>query len=100
MLIEEVGASIRARGPGERRNRVDDQFESAFACGQRVSDLLALVDVRQQHAPTKDVATGVAKWKPVVLKPAICAVRSPQPLRDLVWTARADRLREDLNNVR
>ena len=67
---------------------------------QRLLSTLPLVDVRQQHAPANDVTACIAKRKAVVLEPAIRAVRTSKPLHNRVWVARANRLCEDLNDVR
>ena len=100
VLVEELGASIGTRRPGQRRNRVDDQLEITLARARGLLGALALVDVRQQHAPANDVAACIAKRKAAVLEPAIDAVRPPESLHDLVWTAGGDRLCEDLDDVR
>src|SRR5215510_916291 len=68
-------------------NAIYDQPRLALARSQRVLSALPLVDVRQQLAPANDMASWIAKGKSFVLKPTIDAVRPPEALRDLVWTA-------------
>ena len=65
VLVEELGASIWTRRPGQRRNRVDDELEIAFARAERLLGTLPLVDVRQQHAPANDVAAGSRTGNPL-----------------------------------
>ena len=100
VLVEKVGVSIRACRPGQRRDRVGDQLEVPLARAQGVLGALPLVNVRQQDAPANDVVAGITKRKTAVLEPPIDAIRSPKPLHDLVWSARADRSCEHLDDVR
>ncbi len=100
VLVEELGTAIWTRRPGQRRNRVDDELETASPAGESLLGTLPLVDIGQEHAPVNDVAGGIAKRKSVVLKPAIDAIRPPEALQDLVWGAGRDGLREDVDDAR
>ena len=46
------------------------------------------------------MAACIAEGKAVVLEPKVDAVGPPQSLHNLVWTARDDRLCEDVDDVR
>ena len=48
VLVEELGASIGPRRPGQRRNRVDDQFEIAFARASGLFGAFALVNIESR----------------------------------------------------
>ena len=100
LAVDEFDLTARRKDRDQPWNAVHDQARLAFAFAQRVLGELPLVDVRQQHAPANDPAACIAQRKAVVLEPPVHAVRPPQPLHDLVWIARADRLREDVDDVR
>ncbi len=100
LAVDDFELTGRRKDRDQSWNAVHDQARLALAFAQRILGALPLVDVRQQHAPANDVAAFIAQRKAVVLEPAIHAVRPPEPLHDFVWAARADRLREGLDDVR
>ena len=85
--VDEFDLTARRKGCDQAGNAVHDQARFAFAFAQRVLGALPLIDIRQQDAPLNDLAAGIAKLKAAVLEPAIDAVRPPESLHDLVWTA-------------
>jgi hypothetical protein len=87
MPIEELRASIRARRPGQRRNRVDGQFEISFALAGGILGALPIVDIREQNVPSGDMPARVVKWKPTNLKPAVHAIETPDARLEVVWIA-------------
>src|SRR5262245_23238876 len=97
--IQIVQIALWSTAPYQRRNRVDDELELLFAGTQRVLRPPALVDVRQQHAPSNDLPVAIAKRKAAILKPAIVAIGAAKALLDLVRAAGCDRTREDIENA-
>src|SRR5262245_7229088 len=99
-LIQVVEITLWSTAPHQRWNRIDDELELMFTGTQRLLCPPALVDVRQQHAPAKNLATAIADREPAVFKPAIGAIGPAKALHDLVWAAGCDRTREDVDDLR
>src|SRR5262245_56942560 len=98
--VEELYAAVGPRRPGERRYGVDDELDVALVGANRVLRALLLVDVVQQHTPPKDASVGTTKRKRLAPKPAIHAVRSAEPLENLVGTTGGDRSGKHFDDVR
>ena len=100
VLVEELGASIGPRRPGQRRNRVDDELEIALARREGLLGALALVDVDEQVVPADDVPVRIAKRKSARLKPAVDAIERRARYFELEGVTGRDRMREDLDDAR
>src|SRR6185436_4274790 len=100
LAVDELDLSGRREGRDQPWNAVHDQPRLAFALAQRVLGSLSIVDVGQQHAPANDLTARIAKRKAVIQKPAIGAVGPSEALRDLVRSARGDRLRKHGDDLR
>src|SRR5262249_48912108 len=71
----------------------------ALSFEKRLFGALAVVDIREQHAPSRDLSFCIAEREAAVLNPAIGAVSSPETLRDLIGSAGGDRACEDIRDV-
>src|SRR4029079_3192859 len=59
VLAEEFATAIRKRRPGQRRNRVYDQLEIAFARAEEVLRAFQVIDVRDQRIPASNAPGAV-----------------------------------------
>src|SRR5918994_753702 len=82
LTVDEFDLTGGAEGGDQPWNAVDDQARLSLALAERVLGVLALVDVDQQDAPANDSASRITKRKPVVLEPAVRAIRSAEALQD------------------
>ena len=92
VLVEELGASIGPRRPGQRRNRVDDELEIALARREGLLGALALVDVDEQVVPADDVPVRIPKRKSARLKPAVDAIETSSAYFELEGLTGRDRI--------
>jgi hypothetical protein len=76
VLVEELGASIESRRPGQRRNRVDDELEIMLARRESLLSAFALVNVDEQVVPADDVPVRVPNRKSARLEPAVDAIET------------------------
>src|SRR5918995_7505723 len=100
VLVEELGASIRTRRPGQRRDRVDDELEVTLARGERLLGAFALIDVDEQVVPADDVPVRIPKRRSARLNPAVDTIKASSPYFHLEGLAGCDRMREMLDSTR
>ena len=100
VLVEEVGAAVWTRRPGQCRNRVDYEGEIAFTPSDGILGAFQIVNVRQQHTPANDVAVRVTNRKATIREPAIDAIGPSKALHDFVRCAGRERTREYFDDVR